>query len=242
MICPRLLFIPMFLLLSLPLSGEASGPSCTDCHPDKSENAVVHPAVAMGCDSCHTGTHMGERPAPKLIVDVPDLCFNCHDRSQFEKKTLHAPVAGGMCGTCHDPHGGSNPRMLSATVPDLCYTCHSETDLTQQAKHVKAATGQCLTCHDPHGSDAAFVLTQLMEAYCQSCHTDMTATHVMARISPNDAHPLAGRPDPLRKGRELSCSSCHNPHAYDEQRISTRGLSSPAVLCLRCHRKIAVVP
>jgi len=221
---------------------KAPEPQCLDCHPDKREGKTVHPAIEMGCSSCHVGNHQGEKPAPKLSAAVPDLCFTCHDKAGFEKKSVHAPVAGGMCVSCHNPHASANPRMLVAAVPEICFTCHDKSTMVKKEVHVKAAGGQCLTCHNPHGSDAAFVLTQLVEGHCESCHDDITARHVMVRVSPNDSHPLKGKPDPLRKGRDLACPSCHNPHASDQLRVSTRGLASPAPLCLRCHTKIMVKP
>jgi len=58
----------------------------------------------------------------------------------------------------------------------------------------------------------------------------------MARISPNDLHPLKGRPDPLRKGRDLAMFQLPQPHAAEQQRISRR-TESPEHLCLRCHKK-----
>jgi predicted CXXCH cytochrome family protein len=220
----------------------AAEPTCIDCHPDKREGTVVHPALDMGCDACHVGKHAGEKPAPKLTAPVPDLCYTCHDKTAFDKKTLHAPVASGMCGSCHNPHSSGNPKLLMTAVPDLCLSCHERNALAKKQAHVKAAGGQCLTCHDPHGSDAIFVLTRLVEDHCESCHDGITARHVMARISPNDLHPLKGRPDPLRKGRDLACPSCHNPHAAEQQRISTKGRKGPEHLCLRCHKKTMVGP
>jgi len=232
----------MFAQLLLPLSAAAAEPPCLSCHQDKRAGKTVHPALDLGCDACHTGTHSGGKPAPKLSAPVPDLCFSCHDKKAFDQKTLHAPVAGGLCGSCHDPHSSGNPRMLSQAVPGLCFSCHDKKTLGMKDAHVKAAAGQCLTCHNPHGSDTAFVLNQLVEGHCDSCHDEVTPRHVLVRVSPNDSHPLNKRPDPLRPGRELSCSSCHNPHATGQDLVSTKGLPSPAPLCARCHRKIRVGP
>lgn len=176
----------------LPPTPDAAEPPCLNCHKDKRAGAIVHPALDMGCDACHTGTHSGGKPAPKLAAPVPGLCFLCHDKNT----------------------------------------------LAMRDAHVRAAAGQCLSCHEPHGSDAAFVLNQLVEGHCTSCHDEITPMHVLARVSPNNSHPLNKRPDPLRAGRELSCSSCHNPHAIGQARVSTKGLKNPAPLCARCHRKI----
>ena len=236
-------FLGLVLALFLaPVSLNAAPPQCLDCHPDKREGKVVHPAIEMGCSSCHTGNHDGGKPFPTLMTSVPDLCFACHDKAAFDKKSVHAPVAGGMCGSCHNPHSSDLPKLLVAAVPDLCFTCHDRNTMAKKEVHLKAAGGQCLTCHDAHGSDSAFVLNQLVEGHCEACHDEITDKHVMARVSPNDLHPLTGRPDPLRKDKKLSCSSCHNPHTAEKQRVSTKGLKSPAPLCLRCHKKTNVLP
>ena len=132
----------LFAQFLLPLSPSASEPQCLDCHPDKREEKVVHPAIDMGCSSCHVGNHQGEKPAPKLTTTVPDLCFTCHDKTAFDKKVLHAPVAGGMCGSCHNPHASDNPRMLIAAVPDLCFSSHDKNALGKKDAHVKAAAGK----------------------------------------------------------------------------------------------------
>lgn len=228
------------LLAPLPLFAEAM--SCLDCHPDKREGTTVHAAIEMGCSSCHVGEHQGEKPAPKLSLDVPDLCYTCHDKTIFEKKKLHTPVAAGMCVSCHDPHATSRVKLLKAAVPELCFTCHDKKTMPRSEAHVSAAGGKCLTCHDPHGSDGAFILIQLMESHCQECHGEATPKHVMRRVSPGDSHPLKGRPDPLRPGNELACSSCHNPHTPDQERISVRDPKGPAALCLQCHKQIMVRP
>ncbi|HOL73859.1 MAG TPA: cytochrome c3 family protein, partial [Bryobacteraceae bacterium] len=38
----------------------------------------------------------------------------------------HAPVQLEGCGTCHEPHGSANPRMLTRSeVRFVCLECHS---------------------------------------------------------------------------------------------------------------------
>ncbi len=177
------------LLLFLPGLSDAEM-QCSDCHPDKSEGASVHAAVAMGCDSCHSGSHMGEQPAPKLIAEPPDLCFNCHDQGGFQKQVLHAPAAGGLCLTCHTPHAGQHARLLTADTASLCTTCH---DPQSSGRHVMARigsldthplqdrpdpsrTGQalsCVSCHHPHSAERERLFPGSASAgpnVCSLCH------------------------------------------------------------------------
>ncbi len=234
-------FLVIILLLLASSAGAAGEAPCLGCHSAMRSGKVIHAAVDMGCDSCHRGLHNGEKPFPTLATAAPDLCFSCHDKTMFGNKTLHAPVASGMCLSCHTPHSSAVPKLLQNAVPELCFTCHEQKKMLMTASHIKAAGGQCLTCHNPHASDRSFVLTQLVEEHCNACHEEQTSDlHVMARVSPGDRHPLKDRPDPLRKGRQLSCSSCHNPHAAKKEQVSTKDLNDPANLCLRCHRKVNV--
>jgi predicted CXXCH cytochrome family protein len=193
----RAILMALILTLSLPATSSSSEPTCGDCHPDKLENAVVHPAVLMGCDSCHVGTHMGEQPAPKLLSEAPGLCFNCHAPDGFQKQVQHYPAASGMCLFCHTPHAGAHDRLLTAEVNVLCTSCHKKQ------------------------SDGG---------------------HVMQSVGLPDKHPLQHRPDPSRPGQELSCVSCHDPHASDRERLFRGTTATGPGICQLCHRKMAILP
>jgi predicted CXXCH cytochrome family protein len=145
-----------------------------------------------------------------------------------------------MCSSCHNPHGSDQPKLLVAAIPALCFTCHSQDSLVKKNLHATAVQGKCLTCHAPHASDRAYVLTSLVEEHCLSCHAEeATPKHVMARISPGDNHPLQGKPDPLHKGKALSCTSCHNPHISPGKSAPVKS-REPGELCIQCHQKIRV--
>jgi len=233
----------LFALLLAPLPLFAEEPACLDCHPDKKEGKTVHPAIDMGCSSCHVGNHQGEKPFPKLTMAVPDLCFTCHDKAAFEKKSVHTAVAGGMCTSCHNPHVSKNAKLLTALPPDLCFNCHDKSMFTKKTVHPPVMDGQCTYCHSPHASDYPSVLTQPLADLCATCHDQQTSgRHVMAAFSASDTHPVKGRPDPSRSGRELSCTSCHNPHASEQKKLFTNEGKSPGNLCLLCHKKIIVRP
>ena len=75
----------------LKAEGEAL---CNQCHAEKTKKweaeKNVHPALAMGCDSCHT-PHGG--PNPKLQkASGSDTCLACHE----EKKADFAKPFGSL--------------------------------------------------------------------------------------------------------------------------------------------------
>jgi predicted CXXCH cytochrome family protein len=191
---------------------------CYDCH-DKSmfSKKVIHPALGMGCTSCHN-PHSSKNN--KLLVsEPPDLCYNCHDKTKFNGKTVHPPVMGGMCTSCHSPHSSDTEKLLLSKPPALCFNCHDKTTFEQRKPHMPVASGLCLTCHAPHMSGNLALLVKPMFDLCTSCHkTQSSGTHVLA--GPRGSHPIKqGTPDPSRTGRDMGCSSCHNPHGADFDKL-----------------------
>ena len=56
-----------------------------------------------------------------------NACLGCHtDQAELLKKGhLHQPAFEQGCGTCHEPHGGDNPKLLrTKDVNQLCLECH----------------------------------------------------------------------------------------------------------------------
>jgi predicted CXXCH cytochrome family protein len=173
---------------------------CYTCHPamrDSVQSArVPHRALYVGssCGNCH-GAHRADAEA--LLRERPDsLCLSCHDREYpsargrlgdlarqlRSARHVHAPVAAGICTSCHAPHGGRRARLLTGSYEldlyaefraanyALCLTCHQpeavtarETDATgfrdgRRNLHVvhlsePGRNRSCHTCHDPHAAD-----------------------------------------------------------------------------------------
>lgn len=132
---------------------------------------------------------------------------------------------------CHDP--GSDPKyqLYSDKNYDaaLCYECHGDKQEAQSKPTVHAVSEDCRTCHDVHGSRNDALVVDRVNIVCSSCHPDVAKTP-----HPVVNHPLEGRPDPLREGKELSCATCHNPHASDHPRLLNM---SQLNLCAACHQK-----
>ena len=215
-----LCLLPLLLCLSPAFADE----NCVTekCHATIASKAVVHPAVGMGCSSCHEAV---SQPHPqksvktfKLIQELPGLCATCH--TPFgTKKYVHDPVKNGMCTSCHDPHSSAQPKLLLSPANEICQTCHPDkTDFKNV--HGPTSAGDCLACHDPHESDNPAHTVKPGAELCFTCHMEM-----QKEINKAFKHPAL----------EGGCTSCHNPHGSAFKKfLSAEG---PA-LCFQCHPQI----
>lgn len=177
-------------------------------------------------------------------------CIDCHKKITA-KRVIHAALAQYArmehgCASCHtEPHAKKKAALsLAAPVPELCFMCHDKAKFSKKNIHPPVAGGDCLTCHNPHASDAPSLLTQQIPVVCQNCHPDKTnGKHILGGYGFGDNHPIMGHPDPSRKGQELGCTSCHNPHSSDKKALLVNDEpNSSENLCLLCHTKITVRP
>ena len=97
------IIVILFLVPLISSAGKFT--DCKKCHKDMVAKKVVHPAVKMGCVTCHAQAHRKGAEFPNyLFAEGADVCWACHDKAMFTKKVVHPPVAAGMCTTCHDPN------------------------------------------------------------------------------------------------------------------------------------------
>jgi len=187
------------------------------------------------CTFCHD---LGQRKANKEPQDVSQsACVRCHEKL-LDFKFIHGPASVGECATCHS----STVKGLKYRVPKLeqplCYSCHSDAAVAWKGKqflHGPFSMGTCSLCHNPHASDNDFFLRKQTTDLCLSCHEEKaTGTHIVSGIS-GSGHPVRGKPDPLHPGKELSCASCHNPHASDFSDLLFRDRSVGFEFCTACH-------
>lgn len=180
---------------------------CAECHEeigDKVKRARIKHAPLYGkeaCGSCHL-IHFGERKN-LLQFSEKDLCLDCHGKDNLSrkdgfknikkelenKKHLHGPIKEEKCSVCHDPHGSSNPRLLTGAYPPdfyanykpgmygFCLGCHEEnllrfpettvnTEFRNGNRNLhfvhsarKLKGRTCRTCHEPHASDGDKLIT-----------------------------------------------------------------------------------
>jgi predicted CXXCH cytochrome family protein len=212
--------------------------SCTVCHQDILKVAWQHsPASSKLCLTCH------QQSLQPWRIGFPsgnseDICFACHNSKLIWKSSqyVHGPLIAGGCTLCHNPHGSDNRNYLWAeNTLSLCVTCHSEKDHQQSKErrlpYVHGLGITCTMCHDPHATDNIFVLQKPINQLCIGCHYQFNG---IDRGHPVDHHPLKGPKEIRRPGRELSCSSCHDPHgsAYVFMLV---GEPMDGLVCRVCH-------
>ena len=193
---------------------------CATCHEDKTKGKSVHTAIAMGCTTCHDVKTEGDTTTVNLVSPEQELCFTCHEKSK--EKVLHGPYAQGLCVACHDPHTSDFPKQLKADTQDLCLGCHAQSHLKvdQQAKTVTTPWGFTLTFDQIKGMQ--FIGLDKGEM----------AGH------PMEGHPISGRNTALGKiDGDVTCLSCHQPHASDVRNLMPPGIARDIDLCNKCHKE-----
>ena len=229
-----------FLIASMLLSVTASAAEkknhpCLECHveflkPVKKE----HRALNLGCESCHmkiqAKDHPREKDSIRLTQEMPGLCFSCHKKSKFQNKDIHGPVASGNCTGCHNPHGSDFDMLLVKEPPDLCYACHNREKFNKKYVH-QIITRRC-SCHNQHASENPHLLYASVFQVCTDCHrARKSGNHVVSSFPSGKVHPVDGVPDPRDAKKMITCTTCHNPHSSEYNKLFPK----PRI-CKTCHK------
>ncbi len=199
---------------------------------------VMHtPQREALCAPCH---NMSPTPQQLQISSADqNPCGSCHKR-MLDKKQVHGPAGVFRCTTCHDPNSKPSKYKTSGGNEESCAKCHTDkvaSFKTARFVHGPVAVGLCSVCHDSHASDHPAQMHGPINDVCSSCHANVDLNrHVVSGIM--RPHPLQGVADPSRPGRELSCSSCHNPHSgASKVFFEEKYAASTMMLCQKCHNK-----
>lgn len=220
------------LVYYLPKGDPATAP------PEFKPNVFHTPEMELRCTACHT---MDPSPAQLLSTqEKENPCVGCH-RKMLNVKYVHGPAGTYSCVYCHKEKG--TPKyVVTKREAALCGECHE--DKTAEFKkrkyvHGPIAGGMCETCHDSHGTPYQAQLKAPVNELCLSCHESIKKTPHVVRTTTGTGHPVSGRTDPSapKSGREMSCISCHNPHAADVRYFFVNNNEDRLMLCQMCHNK-----
>ena len=115
--------------------------------------AVHYPYQEKECESCHDQNSLGQMVEPE-----PGLCYVCHEDYGTLFTSLHGPVAGGYCPSCHNPHKSEAQYLLRFTGPELCFFCHRTASVMANEMHLDLGEMNCTDCHNHHGGDDRYIL------------------------------------------------------------------------------------
>ena len=131
---------------------------------------------AIECSDCHNphgaplatwaSAHSPRMVSQGMGNDQP--CLGCHADLAGPFVFEHPPLRVEGCTACHDPHGSTNPRLLSRpAVFVMCLECHNEVDgFGPRSEGIIGPTPgfhnlsdpsfrECVLCHSRiHGSNA----------------------------------------------------------------------------------------
>jgi predicted CXXCH cytochrome family protein len=248
------LFLAFLIAVSATSAVMAQEQSCVSakCHASLGKDKVVHNPVKDGsCGVCHQAVqdpgkktrHPGNLTIT-LAQQGADLCYMCHEPKNT-KKVVHAPIQGGDCTSCHNPHQSPYKAMLKEPMPQLCFQCHPDSIMKQAVMHPPVKSGDCSGCHDNHQSDFANRLVQDGNALCFMCHPDKEeglktkkVVHPPVKQSCILCHNQHGSPNKavLKDPVPVLCSNCHPSQAALTKRALTKhGPMTDAGSCMNCH-------
>ena len=168
--------VALMLTAAMAPGARAQEVDCRQCHQALANQKTVHPPLSAGCVMCHSAIDATVIPhgmtgavARGLPAESPVLCQLCHDRTAFEGKFTHVPVAAGMCLSCHDPHSSDQPKLLKMQPAALCLQCHQGIKSKPHVLAGFAGAGHPLGDRKK-GLIVADPLRPDREFYCGSCH------------------------------------------------------------------------
>ena len=205
-----------------------SAPGADGSPPLTYRSYRLHPALEDGCQGCH----LAKDGRLGIVMVLKEACYGCHDNFEQGGEEggtwyLHAPVAGGECVSCHEPHVSTRQKLLKKD--GICFDCHDPFP-AEGTVHIPVKYGECTACHSPHAGPAPKQLRRVGNALCLGCHETPHTQHRSAEVK---GQLTKIPPDfPVENG-ELSCLGCHRPHQSTERRLFR---VKQGEMCQTCHR------
>jgi predicted CXXCH cytochrome family protein len=220
--------------------------------PTTEKAASIHaPFSADDCRLCHVNAD--PKNPGGLLKPGNELCLECHEDSAklLARKFVHA-AATNSCVSCHNPHNSKEKKLLVEAGSSLCFKCHEDLKKVVAAAPVKHGAleqgAQCLSCHHPHGANVERLLLDKPGKLCVACHSQDNLKDQDGKPLTNFKKLLETHPKHHGPVADLDCSSCHNPHGFQNFRLLTKDYPakfySPYdpklyALCFECHEENA---
>jgi hypothetical protein len=195
----------------------------------------------LACTTCHDIAYQCENPSVQFSFHNPgflrdrtsretgDYCFQCHEKSGYEKLNPHAGVAGSpprpTCLLCHKSFPETN------AAGQLAVEFNMQHDLNDT----------CRGCHvvRPHPSSMSFGGSQSTDEWV---HFVVPSAEVLKHMKKAQAETGIGLPLNPQNG-EVFCATCHNPHDFKlggehglEEQVARYRLRINNI-CQACHDK-----
>jgi predicted CXXCH cytochrome family protein len=241
-----------------PTSGDQKENLCLGCHntglnvPAKGSR---HPALDMGCETCHLTHKAGERGKQEfdfhLTKVTPALCLDCHDPKDADLQKAHhnQPFGTADCVQCHDPHQSDAPKLMARFMhppfaDKQCEVCHAPAKNGKVVLNQADAKSLCITCHDEKAKQIESAKVQHPGAAgdCTDCHSPHASKYPgLPKTDPVNIC-LGCHTDQAEQGKkkyvhrpafETGCGTCHEPHGNDSEKLLR--VQDVNNLCLECH-------
>jgi DmsE family decaheme c-type cytochrome len=245
--------IPQAVAPSTAQPGAFAGDdTCTACHEaeGKTLQASLHgkaqnartPAARpnQACETCHgpgkEHAETGDKTKIRVFTaiaprDASEVCTSCHNRGAHGLWKGSAHDARNLtCVTCHSVHNPKSQaaQLKSETVTGTCKRVSPAGGLQASALRPHAGPrGQdgMLLVPQPHGSNSVRLLKtgNWINESCASCpQTEKRGPYLWDHA-------------PVRE----ACSTCHDPHGSNQERLLVAKLP---MLCQRCTHRHAPSP
>ena len=195
--------------------------------------------------------------AAQTFAQVPTAdVLGVHNLSLSSGSSVYSQGSPG-CTFCHAPHSGlgGNTPLWNQKLSQQSYVPYSSTTDPNQGNTqptLGVTSSLCLSCHDGTvgvGQSAAYGQLPTVGTMnsADSFGTTLTGSHPFSLVTPlKDASNLTASlvtqgkaADPTGAVKlvngNIECTSCHDPHVQNIDKIARRGCDSSAV-CLACDR------
>ena len=240
-----------------PLVGKHANVPCRDCHGSK-----LTAKVSRACGGCHQDAHDGR---------LGTSCSKCHSEagwkgasSRFDHGATRFPLRGRhqkvTCAKCHRP-AAAKKAVYRGIAFGKCTDCHKDV-------HQGRFGAACTKCHSENGWKASSAISKVFDhsvtryplrgrhrrVACRQCHKGARTGKGYKGLRFDTCSRCHGVWHPesfVTVPRRTACEACHAVEGFDpssftvaqhaRSRWPLEG-SHQAVLCSRCHKRVAPGP